>query len=460
MNSGQGSAVSSGGRNNTSSQEQLSSQNSTTPTTGHVLPDSDFDGLPSKASNTSLSVSKTTDQNAVVPGFKGESQQSRSTQTTSDVTEIKSSQSSATSTSIQIDPSCLNLKTAKSSKKQRNTPFGLYDESQAAESETTPVPPASLKRIVSQPRLSTSLSGSVQIKTGVSPSPSPPRFQSLNNNRQTRSSGPLQRSQSAIVTPTPPSLRPTTSFGRSKDSRSWEFCCDADVRDELTKQAEREQKGSAAGAIGLIRSRSKGSLSTGAAIGNTNKRTAASTKSEAPKRVKADLPCKSSKPKLGRAFSSVACMQSSNTSSSSSNIKKKIQSCTKVTATPAPIDDKPPKKKFSTEVYDEEGNESDKENWAPGTQMSVTPRRYRPNIGTSRSRVLRENAFLSSQSISLSPRNVNHGSHNPRHNDTQPGKENESPEVDDSGNQIVGGSEDEDLAGVQGLLSLSQGAWR
>ncbi|KAL8718083.1 MAG: hypothetical protein Q9225_004739 [Loekoesia sp. 1 TL-2023] len=451
LNSSQGSAVSSDGHHDATSQEQPSSQTSTTFTNSQLLPGSEVDDLPSKASNTSLSVSRIEDQTAIIPKYKGESQQSRSTQTTSDVTEIKSSQSLATSAPIQIDPLSLKLKTAKSPKKQQNTPFALYDELQAAESENKPVLSASLKRTVSQPRLSTSLSGSVRIKTGVSPSPSPPRLQNLDNNRQPRFSGPLQRSQSAIVTSTIPTLRATASFGRSKDSRSWEFCCDADVRDELTKQAEREQKGSAAGAIGLIRSRSKGSLSTGAAIGNTNKRTANSTKSEAPKRVKADLPSKSSKPKLGRASSSVARMQGSNASSDISKIKKNMQLWTKTTTTPTVIEDKPPKKKFFIDICDAEGNESDKENWAPGTQVSVTPRRRRPNATTTRTKILRENTFLSSQSTSLSPRNENRGTRTPRYRGVTSGKENKSPDIDE---------DEEDLAGVQGLLSLSQGAWR
>ena len=39
---------------------------------------------------------------------------------------------------------------------------------------------------------------------------------------------------------------------RSRDARTWEFYCDSDARNALTEQAEREEKGSATAAIGLI----------------------------------------------------------------------------------------------------------------------------------------------------------------------------------------------------------------
>lgn len=105
---------------------------------------------------------------------------------------------------------------------------------------------------------------------------------------------------------------------------------------------------------------------------NIQLRTKTTTTLRGGQTCQADIPSKSSKPKLGRASSSVARIQSSNASSNSSNIKKEIQPCTTAITTPAALEDKPPKKPSFIEIYDNEGNESDKENWAPRTQGSVT----------------------------------------------------------------------------------------
>ena len=387
-------------------------------------------------------------------------------QESSDVTGVEDYKASATPTAVPIDLFSIKPKTAKLFRRQRSSPFTLYDESQAAPSEMIPVLPVPLKPTVSQPRLSTSLNGSVRIKTGVSPSPSPPRAERFQNFRQSRSSGPLQRSQSAIVTSNTPSLNPTASYGRSKDSRSWEFCCDAEVRDELTKQAERESSGSAAGAIGLIRSRSKGSLLAANTVPNKRCNTLLN-KSDIQKRVKTDQINKNLKPKLGRAASSVARLQTS----SHTNGTNKLQPCNKGTTKTTSMTGygKTLKKKLDIDIYNDDGNESDKENWVPGTHVSAAPHRHRRHGKTTapHSRILRENISLSTTSSSLGAGNGNRNGHNPRCA-SKHGKENQDLRVDDevadfmsNGNVIVGEDEDEEeLAGVQGLLSLSQGAWR
>jgi hypothetical protein len=47
-----------------------------------------------------------------------------------------------------------------------------------------------------------------------------------------------------------------SAAGRSRDSRTWEFWCDSDARNSLIERADQEASGSAAEAIGLIRSSS------------------------------------------------------------------------------------------------------------------------------------------------------------------------------------------------------------
>ena len=58
-----------------------------------------------------------------------------------------------------------------------------------------------------------------------------------------------KRAFSEIV-PVPYTTR--AMIGRSRDARTWEFYCDSDACNVLIEQAEREEKGSATTAIGLI----------------------------------------------------------------------------------------------------------------------------------------------------------------------------------------------------------------
>ncbi|KAF2968788.1 hypothetical protein GQX73_g4730 [Xylaria multiplex] len=82
----------------------------------------------------------------------------------------------------------------------------------------------------------------------------------------------LQRSRSALSGITLPPIStltknlgahfpPQFARGRSRDVQAWESCCEADTRDELTRQAENESSGSAIAAISLMRSSSSASLS-------------------------------------------------------------------------------------------------------------------------------------------------------------------------------------------------------
>lgn len=318
-----------------------------------------------------------------------------------------------------------------------------------------------LKCTSSHVRLSMSLDGKAEVTTRTGNTPSPPRSQPVPTitNAVPRSNAGLQRSYSAFesgnksvsnltasdVNAVPYVRRSMT--GRSRDSRSWEFYCDSDARNALTEQAEREESGSATAVIGLIRSRSNNSK---VMTPNPNKRNAHSQKSDSSKRLKADAHG-TGKPKLARAISSVARLQ---TASSNGQTQK----ATKVA-------EKKLKGSSQSTTWQEYDGDSDKENWEPGTQSS-NPRGRRPRQSHQAARVLEESFSVPSQSSSLDAMMVR-GCTKPRHSATKSSssneKENIGPEADDEIAAFMGESgprEVEDLDCVQNLLSLSQAAWQ
>ncbi len=354
---------------------------------------------------------------------------------------------------------------------RRSAPFAIHEESQgdvlpAAMPSATPssvvgkasgresAVPQALKRTSSSVRLSMSLDGKAKVTLGDESSPSPPRAQPLPMIISTpRPKCGLQRSQSAMesINKTPVenilssstySRRPMT--GRSRDARTWEFYCDSDARDALTIQAEREQSGSAVGAIGLIRSRSNKAMTV-----NPNKRNANQPKHESMKRQKSNGQ-QLQKPKLARTTSSVARLQSV-----AGNAQKQV----------AKPKDKDMKSISQPAVWESYDGDSDKENWEPGTQTSNT-RRRRPVNTEQYPRmprpVLEESLRIPSQSSSLDTLMTAKNRRIRREHGTE--KENSSPEEDEEVAKFMSGSsgprEVEDLDCVQNLLSLSQAAWQ
>ena len=309
-----------------------------------------------------------------------------------------------------------------------------------------------LKRTSSQVRLSLSLDGKAEVTTKTGMTPSPPRSQPIPlSNSAPRSQVGLQRSYSALeptnspmtdVFQMPYSRRPMP--GRSRDARTWEFYCDSDARNALTEQAEREEKGSATAAISLIRSHSnKGKVMTP----NSNKRNAHTQKPEFAKRLKGNGQ-KTSKPKLARATSSVARLQTIYGNAPKQKMVK--------------AGDKDPKSSSQSAVYQEYEGDSDKENWEPGTQ-TTNPRRRRPANSQWVARILEENLRVPSQSSSLD-NFLNREKNTPRRLGTKgSSSESSGSEVDEDVAAFMGERvprEEEDLDCVQNLLSLSQAAWQ
>ncbi len=298
--------------------------------------------------------------------------------------------------------------------------------------------PSFSRRGSSSIRLSMSLDGKAQVITDKE-LPSPLSDIGL----KPRSRGTLQRSHSAIEpNDVSTAFQRSSVTGRSRDARTWEFYCDSDARNALTEQAEREKGGSAIGPIGLIRSRSNKAIAP-----NNNKRNANSSKHEPTKRQKPDGPL-AVKPKLARAVSSVASFQSLGDNVHKQEAKRKDKATGGV----------------QTALCDH-ADDSDKENWEPGTQTSINRRRRVPNSQLQRT-VLEESLHHPSVSSSLAllMNRENITPHSKRSNTSEypNGKNPKHPEIDDEVAEFMRerpAEKTEDMDCVQNLLSLKRGAW-
>lgn len=278
-------------------------------------------------------------------------------------------------------------------------------------------------------RLSMSLDGAVKVKTNDEETPSPPKHREPAPTPALKLPGGLQRSKSAIVLGVP--LSPRTSkakavsgqFGRSRDARTWEFYCDGDAREALSAHAENERAGSAVGAINLIRSRSQKSrfhiMTERPGTSNVTH-----THVSHP-RVKT---------KLSRAKSSTHLQDMDR-----SFVKPSI------------------KKGKSSHVIWHSGD-SDKENWAPGTRSShyATRRQHTSTNGQSH---LGHDDYRPSQEASAGDPSTNMSKGDVMRKRVAVDKD-YNGRSEQRKTLIEEGGKGEDLDCIQGLLSLSQGAWR
>ena len=307
-----------------------------------------------------------------------------------------------------------------------------------------------LKRTSFLVRLSMSLEGKARVITGDESSPPKSQAPALpTGDTQVRA---LRRSQSLIglgetakqgLSIPFPLSRPN---GRSRDSRTWEFYCDSDARNSLSAKAEQDQSGSAAGAIGLLRSRN-----TNARVLHKNKRSSQPCKAEPAKRVKTGDRAPQ-KAKLSRTTSSLARLQTDNTQgkgNAKQGLASSINHCR-----PSPSGD------------------SDKENWVPGTQETM--RRERDSTASfvgiqQRRKVLHENQQMPSQGGGHGGKSDPFGNVSWVTGSRSPPKIYEDRNASDCHMDAKFGLSDEgsgnargkeDLDCVQNLLSLSQGNWR
>ncbi|KAF2154057.1 hypothetical protein K461DRAFT_292734 [Myriangium duriaei CBS 260.36] len=303
----------------------------------------------------------------------------------------------------------------------------------------------SLRRTSSNVRLSMSFDGNAKIITKDDSSPSPPR--------QRPSPAQLPRYPAKTETDDTPSIgegeedglrqkRPAAlarkPSGRSRDSRAWEYWADKDARSELEEKANQETSGSAADAIGLLRSASSRSI-----LGVlTNKRPSAYEGNQSAKRSKRT-------PLLQRSQS----MQNRQSPTWMNRMGKGDKSPRKF------------KKAQSGLGIQMMAADSDKENWSPERQISqvdgvdspdhsddedIEPRRTTVTPGKTLLAGVEHHAQLSSSSDPEDDEEIarfmSSKSSRPRERE----RERKSNSV----------SEEEELDCVQGLLSLSQGNWR
>jgi hypothetical protein len=251
----------------------------------------------------------------------------------------------------------------------------------------------------------------------------------------------LQRSHSALpfaqlpsITNVIPPFKPRLPTGRSRDARSWEFCCDPEAQDELTTQAENESSGSALAAISLIRSASNSALKQ-----NSNKRNAPSVKPDTTKHGK--------RPKLGRATSSLARLQ--NSGKALSHPPQRPSGYGKDSLTHSPSGD------------------SDKENWIPDEHEGNPRRRPLPSSKSDKQQkpraILGDNFSVPTHAVDF-PGGKHRGRKTanavPEVFEDQENCGGVPPEVEKFMRGEVSPSKKGDLDCIQGLLSLSQGNWR
>ncbi|KAI9730462.1 MAG: hypothetical protein M1818_008157 [Claussenomyces sp. TS43310] len=345
-----------------------------------------------------------------------------------------------------------------------STPPSSYVPVSTTPTSLTPPPPSSCPESLlrtdpsgpsSQMRLSMSLDGKAELVSAEAspPRPEPPRPASSNSSIPGRRLGALQRSYSALPFGSFPRTSsfssvpfiPRISSGRSRDARTWEFCCDADARDELTTQAENESNGSAVAAISLLRSTSNSALKP-----NVNKRNAPAPKDDPTKHDK--------KRKLGRAQSSLARLQSTGKA---------------MLTAPEAWPHKP--KASNTELTSPLGD-SDKENWIPRGENGGNAQRRRPLPSgphppkQNSRRVLGDSVTLahpaaaSSRRAGATRRRLPEGDAEIFEDEAVEEGQEQVAVVDKEVQRFMTGdispSKKGDLDCIQGLLSLSQGNWR
>ncbi|KAK7755268.1 hypothetical protein SLS62_002773 [Diatrype stigma] len=327
----------------------------------------------------------------------------------------------------------------------------------------------------SQVRLSLSLEGKAELVSSQ-PSPPQPGQPPLPADADTlppvRTHRILHRSRSALAGITLPPistltahLPPQLKHGRSRDVHAWESCCEADTRDELTKQAENESSGSAVAAISLLRS-SSSSSSLNSLLNNDG--CSGVVRSSTTKRNAAPVPRTSAKKaKLSRASSSVARMQTVPPLTMERDANVTIE-------TPEPA-----KKSHRAGVVSllSPSGDSDKENWSPEENGNGHRRRLLPEVPAKAvdvaagdnlrrmGRVLGEQSGLFKRAnTSPMPRqkNAKHaGSPLMIFEDGEKGSREGTPnEVERFMRGEVSPSKKPDMDCIAGLLSLSQGNWR
>ncbi|KAL2813929.1 hypothetical protein BDW59DRAFT_154582 [Aspergillus cavernicola] len=301
------------------------------------------------------------------------------------------------------------------------------------EGELTPSPPQGRNGL----RISMSADGKAVIRANGEPSPSKNRI-SMFSARKPRFT-PLRRSNSAVVLGTPrSSLETERSFGRSRDPRNWETFFDTDARSALsTPFSSQSTPNSASG----LRHSGQRSLTRSLSARHSSLLTPAASEHQSTPITQA---MREKRRKLSRTVSSLGRLESNRKA----------------------LGDKPPSTLKNSEIpkdgdLDVEAGDSDKENWIPGTRVPHARRRtashHHPQRPALKDANVREGKPYNK---ALAPAGRSRLSQTHR---KASGTKSMSGLGTDVSAFIAGentASQEEDLDCIQGLLSLSQGAWR
>lgn len=258
-------------------------------------------------------------------------------------------------------------------------------------------------------RLSMMADGAVKVRLNNEPTPSPPKKRPSLTLPVTKKASGFTRSHSAIEGDMAFQDAANVAqrvLGRSRDARTWEFFCDRDAQDALAMRAEEDGSGSAIGAINLMRSASQ-------------KKSQPLSPNLAKQNFRRSGQSKSLKPLLTRSHSSLPRLQGveRHAGRRERDIKKHRRAGS--------------------------GNDSDKENWAPGTREVV----HLSHRGDTSALM---DTIVSKNSSSCSP------------SSSELVAETSVRDSEDLVSTLVrkDKAKGDDLDCIQGLLSLSQGAWR
>lgn len=303
------------------------------------------------------------------------------------------------------------------------------------EGELTPSPPKGRNAL----RIAMSSDGKAVIRGEDEPSPSKNRV-SMFSARKPRFPA-LRRSSSAVVLGAPRHAMAEKDrlFGRSRDPRNWEAFFDTDARSALATPSS--SQGTNVDSPGLFRSRSQRPLHRtlsarqNSLAGNPDPNTPVSQQMGEKRR------------KLSRTVSSLGRLETDR--------NKTTKSTAHSLKGPSGLLNK----KRGDEYFDD-GGDSDKENWIPGTRTSRVRRR---TIANNAQRPVLKDANSRGGKV-----NKNLGAMPGRRSRVPQGQQHkaggsELPDISADVSAFMAGGgpgHEEDLDCIQGLLSLSQGAWR
>lgn len=295
------------------------------------------------------------------------------------------------------------------------------------EDEMTPSPPKGRNSL----RIAMSSDGKAVIRGENEPSPSKNRV-AMFSVRRPKIAG-LRRSTSAIFPATPRAgmIEPDRVFGRSRDPRNWESAFDTDARSALF--TPRSSQNVPTSSPGLFHSRSQRSLTRSA----SQRHSLISVHADSA-RTPISQTMGEKRRKLSRTVSSLGRLETERNQCTPYQVSKLSKNMTA---------------KSGKQDPELDPGDSDKENWVPGTRSSQVRRRTTSHAPRAILRDANRRAGLGITSGSKRNRQYPSGVQGKAGPDL-------SAEVSAFMTGGAGGSQEDDLDCVQGLLSLSQGAWR